>query len=50
MVVRAMAPAEACQAVPQQRAMQPQVVSAEAVQVAPTAAVSADQARAAAPR
>lgn len=47
MVAKVMESVEACQAVPQQRAMQPQVVSTEAVQVVSTAAVSADPPRAA---
>lgn len=47
MVAKVMEAAEACQAVPQRRAMPPQVVSAEAVQVAPTAAASADPPQAA---
>ena len=51
MVAKVMEAVEACQAVPQQPAMPPQVVSAEAVQVAPMpAAVSADLPRVAVPQ
>lgn len=45
MVAKVMEAEEACQAAPQRPAMPPQVVSAEAVQVAPKAAVSADPPR-----